>query len=219
MGGGNNQDTSYRPYEKKLSWRKEMKKIIAIVMLACFGASILIAEVPAAVAASADPFAGVEGVELTAVEQRCVEGGEVYVGYTPIKLLGVIPTGQYHTLTVVSNGPISNNNDVKVYESGPDNNWNNTAQRYNPPEKVTANTSGYNLQKVSPQPGMSQNAFDALVSSYAKTIQAQEAEKKWAPFPSSTQSNCNVVTKKIMNSSGASVTPTKSTPGWKFKLW
>ena len=52
-----------------------MKKIIASVLLACFGASILIAEVPAAVAASADPFAGVEGVELTAVEEGEVEGG------------------------------------------------------------------------------------------------------------------------------------------------
>jgi len=51
-----------------------MKKIIASVMLACFGASILIAEVPAAVAAS-DPFAGVEGVELSAVEEGAVEGG------------------------------------------------------------------------------------------------------------------------------------------------
>ncbi len=73
--GAHNQDTSYRPYEKKLSWSKEMKKIIASVMLACFGASILIAEVPAAVAASSDPFTGVEGVELSAVEEGEVEGG------------------------------------------------------------------------------------------------------------------------------------------------
>lgn len=51
-----------------------MKKIIASVLLACFGASILIAEVPVAVAASSDPFAGVEGVELTAVEEGEVEG-------------------------------------------------------------------------------------------------------------------------------------------------
>ncbi len=56
-----------------------MKKIIASVMLACFGASILIAEVPAAVAAS-DPFAGVEGVELSAVEEGEVEGGLGPVG-------------------------------------------------------------------------------------------------------------------------------------------
>lgn len=52
-----------------------MKKIIASVMLACFGASILIAEVPAVIAASSDPFAGVEGVELSAVEEGEVEGG------------------------------------------------------------------------------------------------------------------------------------------------
>ena len=197
-----------------------MKKVIASVLLACFGASILIAEVPAAVAASSDPFVGVEGVELTVVEEGDVEGGEVYIGYTSIKIPKTsIPTGQYHTLTVVSDGPVTNNNEVKVYESGPNKNGYNTRQEYNLPEKIAANPSAYKLQEVSPQPGMSQKAFDALVSSYAKIIQAQEAEKKWAPFPSSTQSNCNVVTKTIMNSSGASVTPTKSTPGWKFKLW
>ncbi len=57
-----------------------MKKIIASVMLACFGASIMIAEIPAAVAASSDPFAGVEGVELSAVEEGDVEGGVGPVG-------------------------------------------------------------------------------------------------------------------------------------------
>lgn len=61
-----------------------MKKIIASVLLACFGASILIAEVPASVTSSSDPFAGVEGVELTAVEEGEVEGGfypAVVAGY------------------------------------------------------------------------------------------------------------------------------------------
>lgn len=122
-------------------------------------------------------------------------------------------------MTVVSDGPITNNKGVKVFESGPNENGYNTSQRYNPPETVVANPSAFNLQQVSTPSGMPQKAFDAVVSQNAKTIQAQESTKKWAAFPSSTQSNCNVVTSKIMNTSSASVTPTKSTPGWKFKLW
>ena len=51
-----------------------MKKIIASVLLVCFGVSMLIAEVPFAVTSSSDPFAGVEGIELTVVEEGEVEG-------------------------------------------------------------------------------------------------------------------------------------------------
>jgi len=74
-----------------------MKKIIASVMLACFGASILIAEVPAAVAASSDPFAGVEGVELSAVEEGDVEGGDLIFSVNRNK----------QTMTVISGSPMA----------------------------------------------------------------------------------------------------------------
>lgn len=52
-----------------------MKKIIASVLLVCFGVSMLIAEVPFAVTSSSDSFAGFEGIELTVVEEGEVEGG------------------------------------------------------------------------------------------------------------------------------------------------
>lgn len=79
-----------------------MKKIIASVMLACFGASILIAEVPAAVAASSDPFAGVEGVELTAVEEGEVEGG-----FVPVAVAGVVITADVVAKALVTGGCIA----------------------------------------------------------------------------------------------------------------
>jgi len=78
-----------------------MKKIIASVMLACFGASILIAEVPAAVAAS-DPFGEVEGVELTVVEEGEVEGG-----FVPVAVAGVVITADVVAKALVTGGCIA----------------------------------------------------------------------------------------------------------------
>lgn len=164
-----------------------------------------------------DIFTGFDAQELSIDDAEIISGGETYIGYT------CVTTGCYHTLTVVTDKPISDPSFIvrDVFESGAGSSgsfasWGmgyNIRQYYNTPNMVKANPGKYELQPVSRPAGMSVKDYDDKVIAAALAY-FNENPKLYLAL----NRNCNTATSAIIICSGGYVVPLKSMrsiPGWK----
>ena len=195
-----------------------MKKlIIFLVIILSFGMFCWAEE-----SLKSDVFTGFEAEELSLEEVELISGGETYVGYTYVAL------GCYHTLTVVTDKPISDPTFevLRVFESGAgkagssssgsSSSWGigyNVQQHYYKPSEIKANPSKFELQLVTPAAGMSIKEFDDKVIAVAEAY-FNEPPKLYLAL----NRNCNTTTSTILARAGGYIVPSKSMwrlPGWK----
>ncbi|QEJ99074.1 hypothetical protein [Treponema phagedenis] len=165
-----------------------------------------------------DIFTGFDAQELSIDDAEIISGGETYIGYTPIM------KHYYHTLTVVTDKPISDPSFTvrAVFESGVNSEGNSSAswgigynvqQHYNKPYMVKKNPGYYELQPVSRPAGMSVKDYDDKVIAVAEAY-FKEKPKLYLVL----HRNCNTTTSTIIRRSGGYVVPSKAmwrVPGWK----
>ena len=164
-----------------------------------------------------DIFTGFDAQELSIDDAKIISGGETYIGYT------YVTAGCYHTLTVVTDKPISDPSFIvrDVFESGAGGSgsfasWGmgyNIRQYYNTPNMVKANPGKYELQLVSRPAGMSVKDYDDKVIAVALAY-FNEKPKLYLAL----NRNCNTTTSTIIRRSGGYVSPSKAMwrlPGWK----
>ena len=192
-----------------------MKKVcMFLVFILCFGMTCW-----AETGLETTLFTGFEAQELTSEEVELISGGETYVGYTPVIF------GCYHTLTVVTDKPISDPTFevLHVFESGAgssssgsSSSWGigyNVEQHYNKPWMVKADPNKYVLQLVTPAKGMSIKEFDHKVVAVAEAYFDEKPQLYLA-----LHRNCNTTTSTILARAGGYIVPSKALwrlPGWK----